>query len=164
MSWQVVPLDKSHQRKDFDCGEPSLNDFLRRYARQNEATGISRTYVLLEEGSPIVVGYYTLSSGSISFATLPDEHSQKIPKYPVPTAHIGRLAVDLNHQGQGLGPLLLADALKRSRYVSSQIGIYAVTVDALHEKAKSFYEAFGFIALKDDTLHLFLPLATIDDL
>jgi GNAT superfamily N-acetyltransferase len=164
MSWQVVPLDKPHQRKDFDCGEPGLNDFLRRYARQNEGTGISRTYVLLEEGSPIVAGYYTLCSGSLSFATLPDERSRKIPRYPVPTAHIGRLAVDHVRQGQGLGAMLLADALKRSRQVSRQIGLYAVTVDALHEKARSFYEAFGFIALKDDAFHLFLPLATLDRL
>ena len=107
MSWQIVPLDKSHQRKDFDCGEPSLNEFLQRYARQNEGTGISRTYVLLEEGSSTIVGYYSLCTGSISFATLPDEHSRKIPKYPVPTAHIGRLAVDRTRQGQGLGPMLL---------------------------------------------------------
>lgn len=163
MSWPIVPLERSHQRGDFDCGEPSLNDFLRRYARQNDAKGISRTYVMLEEGSSIIVGYYTLSSGSISFETLPDDHSQT-PKYPVPTAHIGRLAVDRTRQGQGLGAMLLADALKRVRQISNQMGIYAVTVPALHEKAKTFYEAFGFIALKDDKFHLFLPLATIKNL
>jgi len=163
MSWRIVPLQRSHERKDFDCGEPSLNDFLRRYARQNDDKGVSRTYVLLEEGSQVVVGYYTLSSGSVSFETLPDEYS-RIPRYPVPTAHIGRLAVDRTRQGQGLGALLLADALKRVRQVSSQIGIFAVTVHALHEKAKSFYEAFGFIPLKDDPLHLFLPLATLRNL
>jgi GNAT superfamily N-acetyltransferase len=163
MNWQIALLERSHRRKDFDCGEPSLSDFLRRFARQNDAKGISRTYVLLEEGSPIIVGYYTLCSGCISFATLPDEHSQ-VPRYPVPTAHIARLAVDRARQGQGLGAMLLADALKRIRQISSQIGIYAVTVHALHEKAKAFYEAFGFIALKDDALHLFLPLATIRNL
>jgi ribosomal protein S18 acetylase RimI-like enzyme len=163
MSWQIVPLDRSHQRDAFDCGEPSLNDYLCRYARQNDAKGVSRTFVLLEEGSPIILGYYTLSAGSVAFTTLPDDYS-RLPKYPVPTAHIGRLAVDRTRQGQRLGELLLVDALKRIRQTSRQIGIHAVTVHALHEKAKAFYEKFGFIPLKDDALHLFLPLATIENL
>jgi GNAT superfamily N-acetyltransferase len=164
MSWQIVPLERSHPRSGFDCGEPSLNDFLQRYARQNDAKRISRTYVLLEEGSSSIVGYYTLCSGSIAFATLPDDRRRQMPRYPLPTAHIGRLAVDRRHQGRGLEAMLLADALKRIRQVSGQMGIYAVTVHALHKKAKSFYEAFGFIALKDDELHLFLPLGTIEKL
>jgi GNAT superfamily N-acetyltransferase len=163
MSWQIVPLERSHQRDAFDCGEPSLNDYLRRYARQNDDKGICRTFVLLEEGSSIIVGYYTLSSGSIAFETLPDDHPQ-LPKYPVPTAHIGRLAVDRTRQGQGLGAKLLVNALKRVRQAADQMGIYAVTVHALNEKAKAFYEVFGFIELKDDKFHLFLPLAAIKNL
>jgi ribosomal protein S18 acetylase RimI-like enzyme len=154
-------LDKQHQRDGFDCGEESLDTFLRTHAGQNARRDISRTYVAIAEGSPVVAGYYTLSSGSVTFTDMPDETAKRLPKYPVPTAHLGRLAVDRQCQGQGLGGILLVDALKRVRDLADRIGIHAVTVHALNTKAKSFYEAHGFLPLRDDSFHLFLPMATI---
>ena len=164
MNWRIELLNRSHRRDDFDCGEESLNDFLRRYARQNDAKDISRTYALLDGDCPEIVGYYTICSGSVSFRSLPDDMARKLPRYPIPTAHIGRLAVDRRHQGKKLGALLLTDALKRIRGAADKMGIHAVTVQALHAKAAAFYKAFGFQSFKDDPLHLFLPMATIRDL
>lgn len=160
-AWCIEPLNKHHQRGTFDCGEESLNTFLLAHAGQNARRDISRTYVALPAESDVVAGYYTLSSGSVSFENLPDEVARRLPKYPVPTAHLGRLAVDLTFQGQGLGGILLIDALKRVRDTANTIGIHAITVDALNASARRFYEAHGFRSLRDDQLHLFLPMATI---
>lgn len=160
-SWRIEPLDKTHRRDDFDCGEESLNTFLRAHAGQNARRDISRTYVALGAESDAVAGYYTLSSGSVGFQNLPDEASRRLPRYPVPTAHLGRLAVDREFQGKGLGGILLVDALKRVRETADKIGIHAVTVHALNVSARKFYEAYGFQSLRDDDLHLFLPMATI---
>lgn len=160
-TWRIELLDKSHQRDVFDCGEETLNTFLRSHAGQNARRDISRTYVALPIESEVVAGYYTLSSGSVGFENLPAEATKRLPKYPVPTAHLGRLAVDRTFQGRGLGGLLLIDALKRVRDTADSIGIHAVTVDALNASARRFYEAHGFQSLRDDKLHLFLPMATI---
>lgn len=159
--WRIEPLGKHHQRSDFDCGEESLNTFFRFHAGQNARRDISRTYVALAAGSDSATGYYTLSSGSVGFENLPGQAAKRLPKYPVPTAHLGRLAVDRRFQGQGLGAILLIDALKRVRDTADKIGIHAVSVDVLNTCARQFYEAHGFINLRDDTLHLFLPMTTI---
>ena len=159
--WRIGLLGRHHQRASFDCNEGSLNTFLRVHAGQNARKDISRTWVATPYESNLVAGYYTLSSGGVSFVILPDEVARRLPRYPVPTAHLGRLAVDRRFQGQGLGGILLVDALKRILGIADQIGIHAVTVDALHDQAKRFYEANGFLTLRDDPRHLFLPLATI---
>ena len=159
--WQIELLAAGHRREDFDCGEESLNDFLRHRAGQNARKDISRTYVALEAGSEVVAGYYTLSGGSVAFEDLPANTARRLPKYPIPTALIGRLAVDRSQQGLGLGGMLLVDALKRIRDLADQIGIHAVTVHALNDPVKGFYEAHGFLPFQDDPRHLFLPLATI---
>ena len=164
MSRRIERLSRSHRRDHFECGEESLDEFLRRYARQNDSKDISRTYVLLDGDSPEIVGYYTLCSGSVSFHSFPDDMARKIPRYPIPTAPIGRLAIDRRRQGEKLGTLLLADALKRIRDAADKMGIHAVTVQALHAKAAAFYKSFGFQPFKDDPLHLFLPMATIRNL
>jgi ribosomal protein S18 acetylase RimI-like enzyme len=160
-AYRIELLSKHHVRDGFDCGEESLNVFLQSHAGQNTRRDISRTYVALLKESDVVAGYYTLSSGSIAFVNLPDQLSRKLPKYPVPTAHLGRLAVDKHSQGQGLGGMLLVDALKRVQTLADKIGIYAVSVDALNDNAKRFYEAYGFVSLRDDSHHLLLPMATI---
>lgn len=159
--WCIAGLDKHHHRDSFDCGEESLNVFLQKNAGQNAGKDISRTYVAVAQGTHVVSGFYTLSSGSIAFARLPAKLARRLPKYPVPTAHLGRLAVDRQIQGQGLGGILLMDALLRIRTLADQIGIHAVTVHALHDRAADFYRAYGFLPLNDDRLHLYLPMATI---
>ena len=157
MTFIIEPLGKQHDRESFDCGETALNQFLRHYARQNNERGLGRTYVAVLPGEAKVCGYYTLSSGSISFAIVPD----KLPRYPIPAVHLGRLAVDLKMQGQRLGELLLIDALKLAVQIADEIGIYAVELYALTEKAKQFYLKYGFVPLKDDDKHLYLPIETL---
>lgn len=159
--WWVEQLAQCHSREGFDCGVDSLNMFLRAHAGQNARRDISRTYVAGPDGCIDVAGYYTISSGSIAFANLPDDLAKRLPKYPVPTALLGRLAVDIRYQGRGLGGFLLIDALKRIRDLADQIGIHAVAVHALDEGARSFYMARGFIALLDDSHHLFLSMSAI---
>jgi GNAT superfamily N-acetyltransferase len=157
MSVIIESLNKRHERDNFDCGEESLNIFLRQYARQNNERGFGRTFVAVESGRTEVLGYYTLSSGSVSFSVI----AEKVPRYPIPVAHLGRLATGKKAQGRGLGELLLIDALARCVAAANELGIYAVELYALTDKAKSFYLRYGFVPLQDDELHLYLPIETL---
>jgi len=153
----IESLSPSHDRTAFDCGEPTLDDFLKRFARQNDEKGLSRTYVATLPGEPKIYGYYSISSGAVRFSTMPE----KLPRYPVPVIHLGRLAVDVSTKGQGLGKILLLDALRRAASVSDQLGIYAVEVHALNEVARDFYLKYGFTSLLDDKRHLYLTMKAI---
>ena len=156
-------LDKSFDRTGFDCGVPALNAFLAHQARQAQTKGFNKTYVACLEGDArkTVRGYYAVSMGQIGLFALPEALRKSLPKNPVPIARIGRLAIDLRYQGQGLGRELLVNALKRVRGASQVIGAYAVAVDAKDATARGFYEKYGFIAFMDDPLSLFLPIASI---
>ncbi len=161
--WNFGPIDKKHQRKHFDCGYPELNQYLSRYARQNHLKGVNKAFVATKTATPLKIdGYYTISSSTIAFASFPKSYQQGIPNYPIPAALIGRLAVDISCQGQGLGSELLVDALMRIVKVSQEIGVYAVRVDAIDEKAQQFYLKYEFIPFTDSPLSLFLPLKTIE--
>ncbi|MDI6793633.1 MAG: GNAT family N-acetyltransferase [bacterium] len=95
---------------------------------------------------------------------LPEAAQRKLPAYPIPTAHLDQIAVDRRVQGQGLGAALLFDALRRSARVSEELGIYAVTVDALDHKAKSFYAQYGFVEIIGDPMHLYIEMKVISHL
>ncbi len=160
--WNFEPISKEHQRKNFDCGYPSLNQYLKKYARQNHQKGIAKTFVATRPDLPLKVdGYYTISSSIIEFASFPESYQKRIPKYPIPAALIGRLAVDNSAKGQGLGTELLVDALLRIIKVSQDIGVFAVRVDAINNSAKEFYLKHEFIPFQEQPLSLFLPLETI---
>lgn len=160
--WKFIPLEKKHNRKNFDCGNWELNEYLKRYARQNDKSGINKTFVAVKSDTPVIIdGYYTISSSTIDFQSLPEEKRRKLPAYPIPAALIGRLAVDISCQGEGLGTELLVNALWRIVRASSEIGIYAVRVDAIDERAKQFYLCHEFIPFQDSPLSLFLPLKII---
>src|SRR4030067_2998905 len=107
------PLARNPRRDGFDCGEPALNDYLHRQARQDMRRGVSRGYVARERGSSGVLGYYTLSAASFGRKSLPEKEAKRLPHYPVPAALLGRLAVDRSCQGEQLGRDLLFDALSR---------------------------------------------------
>lgn len=155
--FRIEPLAPTHDRGAFDCGEPSLNDFLKRFARQNDDKGLGRTYAAVLPDESKIYGYYTVASGAIRFDNVPE----KLPRYPVPVIHLGRLAVDVSATGQGLGKILLLDALKRAASVAEQLGIYAVEVYALNDTARAFYLKYGFAPLLDDELHLYLTVKAI---
>jgi predicted N-acetyltransferase YhbS len=159
MTWRIEPLNQSHSRDNFDCGDEALNRFIRQYARQQQTRGLNCSYVALPEAGQTVVGFYSLSAGSIAFSEL--DAALKLPRYPVPVARLGRLAVDRAWQQQGVGQALLAHAFKLIVVLSEQIGIYAAVVDAKHERAKAYYHQLGFIPCQDRTLTLYLPVATL---
>ena len=157
MDYHIVPLSGEYDRSSFDCGEPTLNEFLRLYASQNDRKGLGRTFIAVKSEDRTIYGYYTVSTGSVLFNLVPEN----LPRYPVPVAHIGRLAVSQAAQGQGLGETLLMDAFKKIALASEHVGVYAIEVHCLNERARSFYLRYGFTELLDDRLHLYIPMKLV---
>lgn len=162
--WSIEELGSDHNRTEFACGHQSLDNFLKQFASQNQKTGVSRTFVALKPGEKIVRGYYSLAAGSVQFQKLTEEQRKRLPKYPVPVAHLGRLAVDQSVQGQGLGAHLLVDALLRVSRAERELGIHAVEVVAIDDAAKRFYLKYGFAELADDPHHLYISMKTVRSL
>lgn len=154
----IERIDKSHDYKSFQCGNPELDSYLQKYARQNDLTGIGRTYVAHLKNSKKIIGYYTIASSSIDGESLSEKLSKKLPGYPVPCALLGRLAVSEDYQREGLGEFLLMDALSRVLAISDQIGLYALIVEAVNDKARDFYMKYGFEAFIDNKLRLVLSI------
>ncbi len=153
-----VPLAAEHDLADFDCGDPQLNDWLRQRALKNESR-FSRTYVVCEGRR--VVACYCVSAGAVERAAAPGKLRRNAPD-AIPVSVIGRLAVDRQYAGKGLGADLLADALRRITLASQSIGIAAVLVHAKDEAARRFYlHCAEFIEYPDDSRTLFLPIETM---
>ncbi len=127
----------------FDCGEPSLNEWLQSRALKNETTGASRTFVSVEAESGDVAGYYCLSASSLALEDTPGRVKRNMPS-PIPIILIGRLAVAERFKGHGLGASLLQDAVLKGIEASRIVGARAFVVDALTEDAERFYRKFGF--------------------
>jgi GNAT superfamily N-acetyltransferase len=162
LDWQEAALSRHHDRAAFDCGNPALNDYLRRYARQNHASGGAKTFVAASSQSPsAVLGYYTISPGSVEFARTPAAITRKLGRYEVPVFRLGRLAVCLSAQGRGLGGDLLLAAGCRALAVAQEVGGVALAIDAKDNRAALWYERFGAVRLLDDPLKLLLALDTI---
>lgn len=153
-------LATQHRREGFNCGDAALNDFLLRQAGQQQRRGFGKTYVAVAEDGVTVIGFVTVSAGQITTASLPVQ--LKLPRYPAPMLRIGRLAVDVRYQGKGIGQDLLVFALRLAVEFSQRVGLYAVVVDAKHDKARAFYVKLGFIACVDNPLCLYLPVATLE--
>ncbi|MCE3602726.1 GNAT family N-acetyltransferase [Massilia sp. P8910] len=157
--FRIAQLDTAHDRTTFSCDREPLDRYLKQQVSQDVKRRVAACFVALADGQRIA-GYYTLASGGLLLADLPDNVSKKLPRYPtVPVVRMGRLAVDKVFAGQGLGGALLADALDRA--VSSEIAAFAMIVDAKDEEAAAFYLRHGFIALPESPLVLFLPLSTV---
>lgn len=151
-------FDKNrHQRNLFDCGNTGLNDYLKTKLNQQMRRGVTVGYVLANTDGRIV-GYVTLSSGELPISVTPGNHGFP-PTVPLPTTLIGRLAIDRQFQGRGLGGDLLIHALRIAVQTAEQVASAVIEVDALDKQARTFYEHYGFAHLKDDELHLYLPMA-----
>jgi GNAT superfamily N-acetyltransferase len=161
MTYLTTLLSETHQKEKFRCGKEMLDVYMHRQAGQDIKKKVATCFVLSDDPFTIK-GYYTLSAGSIPRAQIPENISKKLPRYEdIPVILLGRLAVDSTFKGQGLGEMLLLDALKRSLDLASDaIGAVAVVVDPLDKDAQSFYENYGFIALPDSR-RMFLPMKTI---
>lgn len=162
VDWREEPIGRIHDRKSFDCGSPVLNEYLARYARQNHEAGGAKTFVAVSPEEPgRILGFYSISPGAIEFASVPAKLTRKLGHYEVPVFRLGRLAVELSVQGQGLGGDLLLAAGERALAVAAEVGGVALAIDAKDEKAARWYERFGALYLIDDPLKLILPLSVI---
>ena len=159
MSLVIDALSRRHDKNDFDCGEPELNSFLQKLARQQAEKDFNRTYVVCGTDEDKILGFYAISFGSMNFENWPDRAS--LPRYPVPVVRIGRLAVDLRVQGRGVGTALVRHAMQLSESTAEKIGLYAVVVDAKHDAAANFYKRYGFACFPDRPLELFLTLKVV---
>lgn len=161
-NWCEEPIGRHHDRKGFDCGSPDLNEYLERYARQNHETGGAKTFVAVLPDEPTrILGFYSISPGAIEFARVPSKLTKKLGRYDVPVFRLGRLAIDLSRQGQGLGGELLFAAGERALAVAAEVGGIALVIDAKDDKAVRWYERFGALSLLDDPLTLVLSLSAI---
>ncbi len=146
-----------HDRGRFDCGVPSLNDYLKTKLGQHSKKSLTRGYVLAA-GDGTIAGYFTLAASCLTVSVLLDRRG--VPaKMPLPTTLIGRLAVDLKFRRQGLGGALLVEALRVAVIASETIASAAIEVDAKDDRARAFYAKYGFESLTDDRLHMYLPMA-----
>lgn len=160
--WTITRLNKSHDRQAFSCGKASLDDFLHHLVTQYEKRRLGRTYVAIDAGSTLVAGFYALAAGSLDMSVLPEDMQKKLPRHPIPTIHIARLAVDLKTRGQGLGETLLMHALETAVDLSESLGVFGIDVWAIDDEASAFYEKYGFRALKDHPHHLFMSIKTAE--
>lgn len=150
------PLLASHLLHAFECGEPDLDNWLRRRALANQASGASRTFVATDAAQR-VFGYYSLAAGAVAHSQATGSVRRNMPD-PLPVLVLARLAVDRQAQGMRLGAALLRDAVQRAAGVSLNAGVRALLVHALHEQAKNFYLHYGFQESPQHTLLLMLRL------
>ena len=158
-------LNSSHRKKEFSCGKDMLDNYLHKQANQDIKRKLSACFVLNDQETDLLKGYYTLANNSLDQKIIPAEFQKKLPNSykSIPTTLLGRLAIDNRFQQKGVGKLLLIDALRRSYELSKSIGSFAVVVDPIDEDAERFYNKYGFIKLPDSG-KMFLPMNTIKTL
>ena len=162
---KIEPLAKVHDRDGFDCGSEPLDLFLKQTARQHSARGISRTFVLVEDGAPEpkpILGFFSLNLCQIKSESLSPEEARKLPR-DVSGVRLGRLAVAKQYQRQGIGKALLVAAMGKFIEIVNTAGGIGLFVDAKDHDAKRYYEQFGFVSLPSNELELFLPVKTIQE-
>lgn len=163
----TTPVEPADAASGFSCGKHPLDDYLKRHAVTNDRAGISRAYVLRRrEGDmaelPAVLGFYTLSMAVIESVSIAEVLAMKLPKYPMPVALIGRLAVDQRAHGRRLGETLLLDALHRVVDAAGLVGCTGIIVDAKDDGAEQFYAKYDFVTVSAETWphRMFLPIGT----
>jgi ribosomal protein S18 acetylase RimI-like enzyme len=151
------PLGANHDRGAFSCGVPALDRYLRELATQDVRRRVSNCFVALDADGKIA-GYYTIAATSIPLTELPSEQARRLPRYPsLPACLVGRLAVDQRFRGQGLGGMLIVDAIARAS--RAEPAIFALVVDAKDEVALGFYQHLGLKRFASRLMTLFLPIA-----
>lgn len=152
------PFTVNHDPLNFDSGEPSLDDWLKKRALKNQLSGASRCFVLAKNKQ--IVGYYTLSTGAISHEAAPKAMRRNMSD-PLPVLLLGRLAIDRRYHNKGLGSALLRDAMIRAVSISCEAGVFAILVHALTDQAKQFYLSRGFVESFLQPMTLIMTLETI---
>ena len=154
-----APLTASHISAGFECGTPSLDEWLVKRASRNQQSNASRTFVICKDNR--VIGYYALATGSVERHLATSNAARNMPD-PIPVIILARLAIDKSHSGQGQGGFLLRDALLRSLKVADQVGVRAVLLHAISDTARRFYEKKGFRSSPADPMTLMLPIKQIE--
>jgi len=159
--WHEEPVLKKHDRKSFDCGDPSMNDFLRRYARQSHESGAAKTFLAIDNAdSKTILGFYSLAPGALAYADTPETVRRGLARHDVPGFRLARIAIDLRWQGQGLGGQLLVAAARRCLRAAVEVGGVVLIIDAKNDRAARWYTSYGAVPLSNKALTLVMPLAT----
>ncbi len=150
------PLGQQHDIEGFDCGKPTLTDWLLRYARQAQGSGSAKTFVIVDNGR--VAGYFSLSVGQVDTLEAPERIRKGMGRHPIPVVILARLAVCRQYQCKGIGVGMLQNAIRRTLLIAEQAGIRAMLTHPIDEEAARFYTRFGFIAspLREQQLLLLL--------
>lgn len=155
----IEPLESHHDRAAFTCGNEALDRYIREQAGQDIRRATARVFVAVMADQPDrVLGYFTLSAATVVPSDLPATLEKKLPKHAVPAALIGRLAVDKSAQGKGLGGVLIADAVKKTRLAAETVAMAVIVVDPIDDRAEGFYAAFGFQGLKGPQRRMFMAI------
>lgn len=158
MLLKIEPIKKIHNRKSFNCGQQSLNDYIEKIARQHSDKGLSKTFVLIDEQQPDeIMAYFTLVVCEIK----PPQNDKQFSRYPhyLPVIKLARLAVDVHYQKNGYAKLLLGNVIHKAIIISEQVGIVGVVIDAKNQTIAEMYKKYGFIVLGGEELKLFMPIS-----
>lgn len=160
-AWREEPIARTHDRASFDCGDPAMNDFLRRFARQSHEQNAAKTYCAVHAASPRrILGFYTVTPSTVAHADVPSSLSRGLAHHDVSGYKLARLAVELPVAGQGLGGQLLAAAALRCLRIADEVGGTLLIIDAKNERAAGWYAGYGAQPLVERPHTLVLPLAT----
>ena len=158
--FSLEPLHRSHPRRQFDCGQNEVNDWLQTKALPQQDKRLSATKALLNrEGA--IAGFYTLATGQVDFGDLPAEFARTLPRRALPVAILAWLGVTVSHQGQKLGDLLLAQALRDCHEAGQTFAFVAIILDCIDDRSKSFYQRWDFSELPGNPYRLFLSSQTL---
>ena len=160
-AWHEEPILKKHDRKSFDCGDPSMNDFLQRYARQSHESGAAKTFLAIDDADDkSIFGFYSLAPGALAYTDTPETVRRGLARHDVPGFRLARIATDVRWQGQGLGGQLLAAAARRCLLAAAEVGGVVLIIDAKNDRAAKWYTNYGAVPLSNRPLTLAMPLAT----
>jgi GNAT superfamily N-acetyltransferase len=160
-AWHEEPISRKHDRKSFDCGDPAMNDFLQRYARQGHESGASKTFLAIDSAdNRTILGFYSLAPGALAYADTPEILRSGLARHDVPGFRLARLATDLRWQGRGLGGQLLGAAARRCLRAAAEVGGVVLNIDAKNDRAARWYASYGAVPLNDKPLSLVMSLAT----
>jgi predicted GNAT family N-acyltransferase len=160
-TFKIEPLGKKHDRTAFSCGKQSLDQYLKDQSGQAVGKNLAAVFILTADGKKIA-GYYTLSSYAVKLDEIPEEIARKLTRMPeIPATLLGRLARSIEFRGQGIGGILLVDALKKALENSAHVASWAVVVDAIDVEAEEFYRRYGFLPFPNKPNRLFLPMNSV---
>jgi len=160
-AWHEEPISKGHDRRAFDCGDASMNDFLQRYARQSHESGAAKTFLAIDDaGDKSILGFYSLAPGTLTYVDTPEIVHRGMARHDVPGFRLARIAIDVRWQARGVGGQLLAVAARRCLRAAAEVGGVVLIIDAKNDRAARWYASYGGVSLAHKPLTLVMSLAT----